>query len=225
MPVYTASSYLTYIALVLCILSISACTEPDPIARVSHDFVGNHELYSYETKPADVQGQGEALAKKIYGIDTKSSSTMFMCLWRNTLFRKLDDGRPAEIFLACIFGPSAVEAPKSIIELGELYQSLDTAHLKAGWEYNNGTYQLSRFEVEISNDKKSFRSQNLAQDMSQVQVLQENMKFPKADGETFIFNLQSSLPQRLNSGSEQVDPIVSVVFSGAAEPMPNWKLF
>jgi len=145
-----------------------------------------------------------------------------MCLWRNPSRRKLGDDRPAEIFLSCSFAPTPVETPKSLLEMAKIYNSIDRANLKANWEFRNGDYRLSRFEVEIRADRKGYRSQNLAADMPQIQVLQSEMQFPQNAGDPFQFNLQSQLPSRGNSEETQRDPIVSVSFSGGAEAVPDW---
>lgn len=216
-----------YATALICLLALSGCGESDVevVAQASHDFNGNFELFSYQAKPSKRLGQAEAIAKKPHGellSEVKSPSTRFVCLWRNTSFKKLDDGRPAEIFLTCMFGPTPVETPKSLVEMANINNTIDRANLKATWKFENGNYQLSRFEVEILADKKSYRSQNLAADMQQIKVVQDEMRFPRKAGDPFQFSLQSRLPHRRNSGDAQREPIVSVSFSGLAEPIPGW---
>lgn len=218
---------LRHAATLICLLAVSACGEPDTeiLARASHDFNGNFELFSYKAKPLEELGQAEMMAKKTFGqlaAKIKSPSTIFMCLWRNPNRRKLDGDRPAEIFLSCNFAPTPVENPRSLIEMAKIYNTIDRANLKTNWKFENGKYRLSRFEVEIRADRKGYRSQNLAADMPQIQVLQSEMQFPQNAGDPFQFNLQSQLPSRRNSGDEQRDPIVSVSFSGVAEAVPGW---
>lgn len=112
--------------------------------------------------------------------------------------------------------------PRSIVEMAEIYNSIDRANLKAMWEYRNGNYRLSRFNVEIQADRKSYRSINQAADIPQIQVVQNEMTFPQNVEDPFRFNLQSQLPSRRKPGDIQRDTIVSVNFSGMAEPMPDW---
>lgn len=218
---------LRHAATLMCVLALSACGETDTnvVARANHDFKGNFELFSYRAKPAEELGQAEAIAKNTFGqlvAKIKSPSTIFMCLWRNPSRKNLDGGRPAEIFLSCSFAPTPVENPKSLVEMAKIYNTIDRANLKANWEFKNGNYRLSRFEVEIRADQKGYRSQNLAVDMPQIQVVQSEMSFPQNAGDPFQFNLQSQLPSRGNSGDAQRDLIVSVSFSGMAEPIPDW---
>jgi len=214
-------------ATLVCLLALSACGEPDTnvVARASHDFKGNFELFSYRAKPLKELGQAEAMAKKTFGqlaAKIKSPATIFMCLWRNPGHRKLDGDRPAEIFLSCSFAPTPVETPRSLPEMAGMYNTVDRANLKAMWEFKNGNYRLSRFDVEIQADRKSYRSKNQAADMPQIEVLQSEMTFPQNAGDPFQFNLQSQLPSRGNSGDTQDDLIVSVSFSGMAEAIPDW---
>ncbi|MEM7633943.1 MAG: hypothetical protein AAF299_05250 [Pseudomonadota bacterium] len=192
---------------------------------MSHDFNGKSELFSYRAKASEELRQAEALEKKAYGqlaAKVKSPSTIFMCLWRNPSRRKLADDRPAEIFLSCSFAPTPVENPRSLVEMAEIYNSIDRANLKAMWEYRNGNYRLSRFNVEIQADRKSYRSINQAADIPQIQVVQNEMTFPQNVEDPFRFNLRSQLPSRRKPGDIQRDTIVSVNFSGMAEPMPDW---
>lgn len=211
----------------ICLLTLSACGETDTeiVAQTNHDFNGNFELFSYHATPLKELGQAEAISKKQYGqllSKIKSPSTMFMCLWRNPSLKKFDGNRPAEIFLSCSFAKTPVKTPKSLIERAKTYNAINRANLKANWKFENGNYRLSRFEVEIRADGKSFRSQNLASDMPQIEVAQDQMKFPKSTSEPFQFNLQSRLPYRRNSGNAQRDPIVLISFTGVAEPIPDW---
>lgn len=211
----------------ICLFTLSACGETDTeiVAQTNHDFNGNFKLFSYHATPLKELGQAEAISKKQYGqllSKIKSPSTMFMCLWRNPSFKKLDDDRPAEIFLSCIFAKKPVKTPKSLIERAKIYNTINRANLKANWKFENGNYRLSRFAVEIRADRKSYRSQNLASDMPQIQVVQDQMKFPRKTSDPFHFNLQSKLPYRRNSGDAQRDPTVSISFTGVAEPIPDW---
>ena len=210
-----------------CLLAISACGQDDAevIARISHDFSGSHELFSYRAKPSDGTADAEAISKKLYGrlaANLKSPSTMFMCTWRHPGGRRSSGNRPSEIFLACSFGPKPIKSPKSLVKAANLYNTIDRANLKANWQLENGHYLLSRFEVEIQANGKSYRSQNLAADMEQVHVIQDDMKFPENDESAFQFNLQSKLSRRQNSGNAQSEPIVDISISGTAEPIPNW---
>lgn len=223
----TTSIRLQSPAVVICLLVLSACGREDSemIARVNHDFSGNHELYSYRATPLKELGQAEAVAKKMYGkilSNVKSPSTMYMCVWRDLGHKTLRGHRPSKIFLSCSFGPEPIKRPTSLVEMAKIYNTIDRANLKATWKLENENYVMSRFEVEIIANKMSYRSQNLADDMAQIQVTQKDIEFPK-DGESpFQFNLQSQLQQRRKSGGEQKPPIVSIVFSGRAEPMPRW---
>lgn len=197
----------------------------DFLARMQHDFNGNYELFSYPAKPSEELGQFEALAKQQYGellSEVKSPATLFMCLWRNPSLTNSEDGRPSEIFLSCNFSPTNIETPKSIQEISEVLFSIDRGNLKASWRLENGSYKLSRFEVEIQANHESFRSQNLSDDMAQIQVTEDEMNFPQKSGDLLLFTLRAQLPFRRNSGEAQGDPIVSMSFSGAAESTPNW---
>lgn len=214
-------------AIVICLLVFSACgrEDDDIVARINHNFSGNHELYSYRAMPLKELGQGEAVAKKMYGeilSKVKSPSKMFLCVWRDVGRKKLPGHRPTRIFLSCSFGPEPIKKPTSLVEIAKIYNAIDRASLKATWKLENENYVISRFEVEIIANKQSYRSQNLADDMEDIQVTEKDIEFPKDEESAFQFNLQSQLPQRRNSGDEQKSPIVSIVFSGSAEPMPRW---
>lgn len=226
-PVGAMPILLRQVATLMCVLALSACGETDTnvVARASHDFDGKFELFSYRAKPSEELGQAEAISRKTLGqlvSKIKSPTTIFMCLWRKIGHRKLDGDRPVEILLSCNFGPTPVETPKSLLARAEMFNTIDRAYLKASWKFQNGNYELSRFVVEILSDQKRYRSQNLAADIPQIQVVQGDMKFPQHTGDPFQFNLQSQLPYRSNSGEPQRDPIVSVSFSGVAEPIPDW---
>lgn len=195
------------------------------VAQAKHDFNGNFELFSYQASPAEELGQAELIAKKQYGklqSEVKSPSTMFMCLWRNTGYNRLDGDRPAEIFLTCLFAPTPVKASRSLVENAKIYNTIDRANLKAMWKLKGQNYHLSRFELEILANGQRYHSQNLETDIAQIQVIEAEMAFPKSRGDPFQFNLQTKLPYRLNSGDAQRDPIVSIFLSGTAEPIPDW---
>jgi hypothetical protein len=197
----------------------------DGVASMHHDFNGNYDLFSYPAKPSAELGQFEALAKRQYGSllsDVKSPATVFMCTWRNPRLGKREEDRPLEIFLSCNFGPTNIAMPKSMIELSEVFGATDRGLLTVGWELENGNYRLSRFEVEIQANRKSFRSQNLLVDMPQIQVTEDEMNFPQRSGDPLRFTLRAQLPFRRNSGDAQSEPIVSLSFSGVAEPTPKW---
>lgn len=218
------TTFLLGIACLMALVPRSASSD-DYLAHMRHDFNGNFELFSYPAKPSEELGQFEALAKKQYGAllsEVKSPATMFMCLWRNPSLRSSEDGRPSEIFLSCTFSPTYIEAPQSMLEISEIFSSTDWVNLKANWKLENGNYKLSRFEVEINAKKDSFRSQNLLDDMAQIEVKEDEMSFPKKSGDPLLFTLQSQLPFRRNSGEAQSDPVVSLFFSGVAESTPNW---
>lgn len=190
-----------------------------------HNFNGNYVLFSYPAVPSSELGQVEALAKQQYGAllsEVKSPATMFMCLWRDPRLGTREEGPPSEIFLSCDFAPTNIERPKSLGEMSIVFYATDRGSLKADWVLVNGSYKLSRFEVEIQADHESFRSQNLPADMSQILVTEEEMNFPQRSGDPLHFTLRAQLPFRRNSGDAQSDPIVSLSFSGVAEPTPKW---
>lgn len=209
----------------LSVLLARPVSSDDFVARMQHDFNGKYELFSYPAKPSEELGQFEALAKQQYGellSEVKSPATLFMCLWRNPSLISSEDGRPSEIFLSCNFAPTNIETPKSIQEISEVFSSIDWGNLKASWKLENGSYRLSRFEVEIQANNESFRSQNLFVDMAQIQVTEYEMNFPQKSGDPLQFTLRAQLPFRRNSGEAQGDPIVSLSFSGVAELTPDW---
>ncbi len=103
-----------------------------------------------------------------------------------------------------------------------VFYRTDTGILKAGWELVDGNYELSRFDVEIQANHKSFRSKNGLAEMSQIQVTEEEMNFPQRSGDPIRFTLRAQLPFRRDYGDAKGDPIVSLSFSGVAEPTPNW---
>jgi hypothetical protein len=214
-------------ATLFCLLALSGCNEAavDATAKMTHNFNGDYELTSYVAKPKGEIGQAEQLAKGQYGAlvsDIRSPQTMFMCLWRNPNGGKLRSHRPTEIFLSCSFATSPVENPESLLEMAKLYNTIDRANLKANWKLENGSYRLTRFEVEIQADGKSYRSQNLEDNMSEIRVEQNDMVFPQNANDPFHFTLSSALPFRQNKSDKQSDPIALVSFSGVAEAIPNW---
>jgi hypothetical protein len=211
----------------MCVVALSACGDKnmDVVARMSHDFNGKFELFSYMAKPADSELQAETIAKNQYGkilSDIKSPSTMFTCVWRDTSSTKSDQGQPAEIFLTCNSAISLIETPKSLTAAAELFNKIDRSNLKVSWQLLNGNYQISRFEIEILAKGKVYRSQNLAEDMSQIRVTQSKMIFPQNAHESLAFDLESKLPFRQSSRDKQGDPIVSISVAGTAEPIPTW---
>lgn len=214
----------------LCIASfavLSTClgSSADGVASMHHDFNGNYDLFSYPAVPSAELGQAEALAKEQYGAllsEVKSPATMFMCMWRNPRLGKRKESPPSEIFLSCNFAPTNIKRPKTLIEMSTVFYAMDSGSLKAGWELVNGNYKLSRFDVEIHANQGSFTSQNGLADMSQILVTEEEMNFPQRSGDPLRFTLRAQLPFRWNSGDAQSDPIVSLSFSGVAEPTPKW---
>ena len=209
------------------LLVLAACGDPDVdvVARANHGFNGNHELFAYQAKPSEKTGQAEILAQKQYGSlvsGIKSPQTIFMCLWRNPIRTRDKKTRPSQIFLSCNFAPRPVANPQSIVKMAEIYNTIDRANLKATWDLKSGKYRLSRFEVEIQANGKSYRSQNLSDKMKEISVDETDMRFPETAEDTFRFTLGSNLPFRRNNGEKQKDPIVSMSFSGVAEPIPNW---
>ena len=227
MPIKGTKHLFASSATLFCLLALSACNEApvDAIAKMKHNFNGNYELTSYLAKPKGKIGQTEQLAKRQYGplvSDIGSPQTMFMCLWRNPKGGKLRSHRPTEIFLSCSFATSLVENPDSLLEIAKVYNTIDRANLKANWKLKNGNYRLSRFEVEIQADGKSYRSQNLEDNMREIRVEENDMVFPQSANDPFQFSLSSALPFRLNKSEKQSDPIALVFFSGVAEAIPSW---
>jgi hypothetical protein len=211
----------------ICVFASSANSrnEMRVVARLSHDFNGKFELFSYEAVPNDADGEAETRAKRQYGqllSHVKSPLTIFTCVWRNPEHRKSDKDKPRIIFMSCNTAASAVKTPKSLVESAELYNKTDRSNLKAEWQLENGSYRLSCFEIEILAKGKSYRSQNLSTDMPQIRVDQGKMIFPRSLEDNFVFELQSKLPFRQNSGKEQGKPIVSISIAGTAEPIPKW---
>lgn len=211
----------------MCLPVLSACVgeSAEVVAQAKHDFNGNFKLFSYQASPAEDLGQAELIAKKQYGAlqsDVKSPSTMFMCLWRDTSYTRLDGDRPAEIFLSCFFAPTPVKASASLLKNAQTFNTIDRVNLKATWKLEGRNYRLSRFDLEILANGQLYRSQNLESDIAQMQVIEAEMAFPNSGGDPFQFNLQAKLPYRQNSGDPQRDPIVSISLSGAAEPIPDW---
>ncbi len=216
-----------HVAALAPLLTLSACGEADAevIARAHHNFGGQFELSSYRAEPLTELAQAEALAKKMYGSivsNIKTPSTIFMCLWRNTSFRTFEGERPVEIFLACNFAPRPVKRRKSLLENAEIFNTVDRATVKAMWKYDNGNYQLTRFDVALQADKKSFYSRNSGADVSQIELAQEDMKFPQRVGEPFQFKLRSQVKSRSRSGKKQRGPSISFAISGTAESIPSW---
>ncbi len=209
------------------LLTLAACGDPDVdvIATANHDFDGNQELFSYQAKPSEETAQAEQLAQRQYGSlvsGIKSPQTIFMCLWRNPKRMQDKKSRPSEIFLSCNFAPRPVANPASLVEMAKIYNTIDRANLKASWELKSGKYRLSRFEVELQSNGKSYRSQNLSDKMNEIVVNETDMQFPESNEDLFRFTLGSNLPFRQNNRDKQKDPIVSLSFSGVAEPIPNW---
>lgn len=197
------------------------------VASAEHNFRGEYEVFSYRAVPKENLDQAEKLAKYTYGSlvkGKKSSSYMFMCLWRNTDMTQLNRvrSRPNKIFLSCHFGLEALKKPDSLLETSELYNKSDRASLWAIWELAEGTYELTRFEVEIKADRKTFRSINFKDELSEIIVEQVNVKFPEDETQPLKFNIKTTLDHRQNTGDEQRSPSVSASFSGVAEPTPDW---
>lgn len=209
------------------ISALSACSEPnlEAVAKIKHDFNSSYELTSYKAEPKSKVGQAEKLAQNQYGSllsNIKSPQTIFMCLWRNTDVSEPRSNRPNVIFLSCNFAASPVENSGSLVEMAELYNTIDRALLTAQWELKSDNYVLSRFELEIQADGKSYRSQNFRDNMREITVVQADMAFPKNANDSFHFRLTSKLPFRQNNSDKQGAPIVSISASGTAEPIPNW---
>lgn len=200
-------------------------TMADPIAHLHHDFRGQHQLFSYAASPKEQIGQAEVLAKKVYGnlvSNVKSPKTMFMCTWRPDIASRIKPVKPQEIFLACNFSTEPFESPSSLVKLSELYNKVDRSNLKAIWKQAGKGYELTRFEVEIRTDRKTFRSIHRGEELSQIVVSQADMIFPEDAKQPFKFRLQATLPERYNSGDKLGEPVVAVTFQGKAEPIPKW---
>jgi hypothetical protein len=203
----------------------------EPIASFEYDLGERKSLYSYAPSPASDTRQADQISKKMFGFETQSPQTPYVCVWRDTGPSRSKDGgasRPSEIFLTCIFGADAWTPPKSLLSEATERQKRDEAVVRAQWDWNGSRYRLSRFEVEIRDgaSNSSFRSINFDEEVRAISFVEgEEMKFPASSSEPFAFRISATIPQRYNRGDRATEPKAVLTISGMAEPMPKWLLY
>ncbi len=197
----------------------------DRLARLTHDLGKEQTLFSYAPSPKEQLGQPEAMANPTDDLPAahiKSPKTMFMSLWRADTQAELKATKPKTIFLTCNFATQPFETPASIIERAGLHDILDHASLQARWRSTPNGFELTRIEVEIRSNQRSFRSVHANDQLGQIKLSQSNMVFPDDATKPFHFQLQAELPARYNSGRDLGEPIVKAIFEGQAAPFPKW---
>jgi hypothetical protein len=200
-------------------------TMADRLACLTHDFGKEQTLFSYAPSPKEQLGQAEAVTNPTHDLPAahiKSPKTMFMSLWRPDTRAELKVTKPKTIFLTCNFATQPFETPASIIEQTDVHGILYHASLQARWRLTPDGYELTRIELEIQSDQKSFRSVHSGDQLGQIKVRQSKMIFPDDATKPFHFQLQAELPARYNSGRNLSEPIVRAIVEGQAAPFPKW---
>lgn len=213
------------------LLSTAACArEGSSIAELEHDLSGEKRLYSFAPEPATATRQIDGMHKRLYGIETKSPKTPYMCTWRDPTLAEVTKGRPTKprtIFMACIFGTSDWTPPSSLLEEAQARNRRAEAVIRISWDEEGATYRMSQFDVEIHDGTGSlnFRSVHRGKELAEVRLRRAKTVFPASASEPFTFNISASAPYRLNNGDKIGAPTATLSISGTAMPMPNWVMY
>lgn len=82
-------------------------------------------------------------------------------------------------------------------------------------------YELTRFEVEIHDHGKMFRSIHLEDDLAQFNLSQTDMIFPKNSNDPFKFKFQANMSSRFHAGDKLGRRTVTITVQGEALPLPS----
>ena len=210
-------------------VGVTACSEDgNSIASLRHDLGKQTHLHSYAPEPAVETRQGDRISHRLYGIETRSPKTPYICVWRDTSSPRPGDGAPpSEIFLTCAFGTSAWTPPASLAKEAMERAYRDEAMLRVQWERDGDRYRMVRFEIELNNlsEDISFRSSNFGEDLAAIRFTKAEVAFQGTAGDPLTFDIAASVPRRTNRGEATRDPIVSLEVSGTAVPIPGWVLY
>lgn len=205
-------------------LAPTASLATEIVAQARHDFGEGAKLISFQAEPLEAFAQAEQLAQGTFGdfvAEIRTPATPFICTWRD-LDHFNATVRPLEPFLVCSFSPEFIATRGSLLEMAQVYNTVDRAHLRASWRLEGDDYTLQRFAVELLSGGQTFRSINIEDEIHDVQIFADELEFPESSEDMLRFTLRSQVPGRYNSSDEPGEPLVTVMFSGTAEPIPNW---
>jgi hypothetical protein len=199
---------------------------PPPSAFLFHDFGGEHALFAYPAETSKDTHEGDRIHARLYGIETRSPRTPYLCTWRNPN-AALEAGPPGEIFLAGAFGTEAWEPPDGLVAQAAARQTRDECAVRIGWTLADAGYRLTRFEFEVNplNPEVSFRSRNFGDEPAELDLTEANMRFPVDRSDTLAFHFTGQLRQRSNRGERLAPPTVRLQLHGIAQPIPAWLMY
>lgn len=209
-------------------LLLAGCGGPASVATFTHDLGGTPTLHAYPAEPASETRGGERLANRVYGMNTRSPKTPYVCVWRDadpTRFRAAAGaGPPHKILLFCHFGTDAWSPPSNLVEQAEAAMRRDEATVVMGWDRHDGSYRMSRFEVTISNlaAGRNFSSRWFGGEAAGLAFSRMEVAFPKSPVEPVTFAVRATLPQRLNKGDGPGKATATFAIEGSAAPIPPW---
>lgn len=211
---------------------MTAATFGEAIAAFTHDLGASQTLYAYAPEPAAETRQGELMANRLYGfIDTRSPTTPYICVWRDTdptRFRAgAEAGPPHNIFLVCCFGTSAWTPPSNLVEHAEQAMRRDEGRVAIGWERRDGGYAMTRIEVSIGNAAagRDFRSVWFGDEIARLALVGDAVLFPQSPVDPIAFTIAGSLPRRYNRDEATTAPTATFTMTGTAPPIPDWVLY
>jgi hypothetical protein len=205
----------------------------DPIATFTHDYTSGSPLHSWPPVPAETLHQGEQLAIRTFGSllqDIRSPRHIYFAAWRDpdpaSGLPDMQDKAPTGILFFAHFGAAPYETPVSLVELAELYNAYDRAHVRLDLARgDDGSFQLDSLELEL-NDPSSpkgrhFRSVWHGEEIKGLD-LSLQLDPPTTRLDPFRFHIRGRLPRRYNRGAEVEQEHVEFTASGGAMPLPSW---
>jgi hypothetical protein len=199
---------------------------PPPSAFLFHDFGAEHALFAYPAKASAETHEGDRIHARLYGIETRSPRTPYLCTWRNPN-GAFAPGPPGEIFLAGAFGTEAWELPDGLVAQAATRQTRDECVVRIGWKLGDAGYRLTRFEFEVNplSPECPFRSRHFGDELAELDLTEADMRFPIDRSDSLAFHLSGQLRQRKNRGESMEPPTVRLQLSGIAQPIPEWLMY
>lgn len=205
----------------------------EPVAILTHDYASRSPLSSWPPVPADVLHQGELLALKAFGSllqDIRSPRHLYMASWRDpdchSRLPGEEDKPPTGVLFGAQFGVAPYETSPSLVEMAEMFNRLDRAHLRLDLVRDGeGPLRLDAVQLEL-NDPTSDKGRHFRScwQGEEIRGLDLSLQFdaPATRRDPFRFHIRGRLPRRYNRGARIEQEFVEFAASGGAMPLPPW---
>ena len=205
----------------------------EPVAVLTHDYSSRSPLSSWPAVPAERLHQGETLAIKTFGSllkDIRSPRHIYFASWRDPdplgQLPAEQDRPPTRILFLAQFGVAPYETSPSLVEMAEMFNRLDRAHLRLDLvSEGEGQFRLDALELEL-NDPSSKKGRHFRScwQGEEIKHLDLSLQFdtPATRLDPFRFHVCGRLPRRYNRGAQIEKEHVEFTASGGAMPLPPW---